>query len=177
MGESRSRVKFGWRVVAVHVSTYMVIGALASALIEYATWWDAGSLGYLRSMDSIWVIAAPALQLVRALLFAVVLYPLRDRLLAQPRGWPVLWGLLVVLGLLGSYVAGPGSFEGAIYTTLPLDLQLLMLGLALVQTLVFSLCLVGWYRRPHPAWGWVFGVLVVLTLALSGGGALALLLT
>lgn len=177
MGESRSRLKFGWRVVAVHVSTYMVIGALASALMEYATWWDAGSPTYFRSMDSIWLIAAPALQLVRALLFAVVLYPLRDRLLAQPRGWLVLWGLLVVLGLLGSYVAGPGSIEGVIYTTLPLDVQLLMLPLVLVQTLVFSLCLVGWYRRPHRAWGWVFGILAVLTIALSGGGALALLLT
>lgn len=75
-----------------------------------------------------------------------------------------------------TYMAGPapGSIEGAIYTTLPLPFHVFGAPEVYGQSLVFSACLVGWYRRPHPAWSWVLGALTVLTLIVSAGGAAVL---
>jgi hypothetical protein len=72
---------------------------------------------------------------------------------------------------LSTYGPAPGSIEGAIYTTLPLPFHMFGLPEVLGQSLAFSVCLVGWYRRPHRAWGWVLGTLAGLTLLASAGGA------
>ncbi len=162
---------FTWRVSACHVVTYMVAGLLASTLLGYADWWNTEPLAHMRPLDSPWVAAGPALQLLRGLIFAVVLFPFRQRILDQRDGWLVLWGLLVGIGILSTYGPAPGSIEGVIYTTLPLPFHVFGAPEVYGQSLAFSLCLVGWYRRPHRAWGWVLGTLAVLSMLVSIGGA------
>jgi len=175
MPSDSPRLQFWWRVTAVHVSTYMLAGLLAVVVLDYKSWWDTEELAYMRPMDSMWVAAGPSLQVIRGLVFAAVLYPFRTRILEQPRGWLVLWALLVGLGIVSTYAAAPGSIEGAIYTNLPLIFHIFGMPEVYLQSLAFSVCLVGWYRRPHKAWGWVFGVLTGITLFLSGAGQLAAL--
>lgn len=149
----------------------MLAGLLASTLLDYAAWWDTEPLAHMRPLDSPWVAAGPALQVLRGLVLAVVLFPFRERILERSRGWLALWGLLVGLGILSTYGPAPGSIEGAIYTTLPLPFHVFGAPEVYAQSLVFSLCLVGWYRRPHPAWSWVFGTLAALAMLVSVGGA------
>lgn len=149
----------------------MLAGLLASTLLGYAAWWDTEPLAHMRSLDSPWVAAGPALQVLRGLIFAVVLFPFREPILERSGGWLSLWGLLVGLGIVSCYGPAPGSIEGAIYTTLPLPFHAFGMPEVLGQSLVFSVCLVGWYRRPHRAWGWVLGTLTVLALIVSIGGA------
>jgi hypothetical protein len=104
----------------------------------------------MRPTSSPWVAAGPALQLVRGTLFAMVLWPLAEALLA--RSWLLLWGLLVGLAIFGTAGPAPGSLEGAWFTRLPLWLHAVGLPEVLLQTAMFSLLLVGWCRRPA---GWV----------------------
>jgi hypothetical protein len=154
----------------------MIAGILAMTLFDYAAWWDTRELSHMRALDSPWVAAGPSLQLARGLVFALVLYPFRSRILCEPRGWLALWGLLVGVGILSTYAAAPGSIEGAIYTRLPLVFHAFGAPEVYLQSLAFSLCFVGWYRRPHKAWGWVFGLSTALTLLLSTAGVLIPLL-
>ena len=78
-----------------------------------------------------------------------------------------LVGLLVGVGILSTYAAGPSSVEGVIYTELPLKYHVFGIPEVFGQALAFSMCLVGWYRHPHRAWGWVLGTLTVFTMLMA----------
>lgn len=168
---SRPLATFVWRAIACHVVTYMLAGLLAQTLMNYAAWWDTEPLANMRRLDSPWVAAGPALQVLRGLVFAAALFPFRERILEHSGGWLSLWGLLVGIGIVSTYGPAPGSIEGLIYTTLPLPFHVFGLPEVVAQSLAFSVCLVGWYRRPHEAWGWVLGTLTVMALVVSLGGA------
>lgn len=163
--------RFAWRVVAAHTGTYLVAGLLGSTLLDYASWWETEWMSHYRPMDSSWVAAGPALQVIRGGILAVVLYPFRSVFLERKRGWLDLGILLVGVGILSTYSAGPSSVEGVIYTELPLKYHLFGIPEVFGQALAFSICLVGWYRRPHRAWGWLLGTLTVFTMLMAVAAA------
>jgi hypothetical protein len=117
------------------------------------------------------VALGPALQVIRGLLFAGVLYPFRRVFLDEPAGWLKLWGLFLGLAILGTSGPAPGSFEGMIFTRTPAMDQILGLWEAVLQTLFASLVLVAWHRRPGRAWGIAMYSLWTLTILMSLAGA------
>jgi len=165
---------FAWRVVALHMVTYFLAGIVAFFALDYRAVFESGPMsGFLRPIDSIWIPIGPSLQWVRGLLFAVVLYPIADSFLFKKNGWLILWGLFVGLAILGTCAAPGGSLEGVIYTRLSLKAHLFGLPEIMSQTLLFSLGLVAWCRRPA-RWMNVLGIIaVVLIVLMSGLGALA----
>lgn len=167
---SLSFVGFVWRVTAVHMLSYFLVGLVAFVVVDYATLYSTTALRLLmRPTSSAWVAAGPTLQIVRGLLFAAVLWPLRARLLA-PRGAIVLAGLLVGLAIFGAAGPAPGSLEGLWFTTIPLHVQLLGLPEVLVQTVLFSVVVVAWCRSParwpHVVAG--IGVFAVVVMGILG---------
>ena len=162
--------RFAWRVVAAHTTTYMVAGLLASTLLDYEAWWTTEWMAHYRPMHSPWVAAGPALQVVRGLLLAAVLWPFRDTFLRGARGALQLWALLVGVGILSTYGAGPGSIEGVVYTALPPAYHVFGLPEVYGQALAFSGILVGWCRWPHRAWDVVLGLGTGLTVLMSLAG-------
>ncbi len=155
-----------------HLVTYAAAGLVASSLLDYAAWWETGALSHMRPLDSPWVAAGMGLQVVRGLIFAMVLYPFRAVFLRERLGWLVLWGLLAGVGILAPYGPSPGSVEGAIYTELPLAAHVFGLPEVYAQSFAFAACLCGWYRWPHRAWGAIFGILGVLAILASLAGVL-----
>jgi len=161
------------RVTACHVVTYFVAGVLAYTLLDYRALFASDQLAcYMRPIDSPWIAAGPALQVIRGLILALALYPFRRVFLDEPRGWLPLWGLIVGLAILSTAGPCPGSVEGLVYTKVPAISQLRGLPEVVLQTLAFSLLLVGWHRRPHRAWGLVVGTLAVLVVLMSVAGVL-----
>ena len=57
-----------------------------------------------------------------------------------------------------------------IYTRLPLEHHVFGMPEVYGQSLACSVALVGWYRHPNRAWGWVLGTLTVLAVLLSLAG-------
>jgi hypothetical protein len=166
--------RFFLRVTACHMVTYFVAGLLAYTLLDYATVFQSEHFAcWMRPTTSRWVAAGPGLQWIRGFIFALVLYPFRNVFLGGERGWLKLWGLLLGLGILSTYGPAPGSVEGLLYTTIPPLQQVKGLSEVVGQSLVFSILLVGWYRKPHKAWGIVLYSLAVLGVLMSLAGALA----
>ena len=165
---------FWWRVVATHMITYMVAGLVASTLFDYRALYADTELRHLmRPTTTAWVAAGPGLQVLRGTLFALVLWPIADRLVASLRGAWILYGLMLGLAVLGTAGPTPGSFEGVVYTTLPLRLHALGLPEVLVQTALFAFALVWWCRRPA-RWKNIFAsVLVALIVIMSALGVAA----
>jgi hypothetical protein len=163
--------RFAVRMTLCHMVTYWLFGMAAFLLADYKNLFQSGGLECLmRPTTSRWVAAGPALQFVRGLIFTVALYPFRSIILGTPRGWLKMWGLLVGLAILSTAGPTPGSFEGFLYTTIHPLHQLIVLPEGILQTLALSLALVGWHRRPHRAWGIIFGALTVLVVLMSVAG-------
>jgi hypothetical protein len=142
-------IKFVWKVLSLHMTTYFVIGAVASFVFNYKALWNCPELSCLmRPLDSPWVAAGSSLQFARGLLFAAVLYPIIGFFQNHRRGGPLLWSLFMGLSILGQAGPSPGSLEGVIYSKLPLAGHLTTMPEVFIQTLLFSTGLVAWRRRP-----------------------------
>jgi hypothetical protein len=162
------------RLTACHMVTYFVVGALAYFLFDYATAFRSPHFDcWMRQTTSRWVVAGPALQWIRGLLFAAALFPFRRVFLEGKHGWLKLWGLMLALAILGTAGPAPGSIEGLIYTTIPPLDQILGLREVVVQTLLFSALLAAWYRRPRRAFGVVLYGLTALVVLMSLAGLAA----
>ncbi len=165
---------FTWRVVSLHVLTYFLAGLAAFFILNYRQAFETTELRYLmRPTTSTWVAAGPALQVIRGVLFALILYPLASHFIRRGNGALLLWSLFLGLAILGTVGPSPGSLEGIIYTKLPLKLHLLGLPEVLIQTLAFSFGLVNWCRKPSRWKDVTSGIGVCLVILMSVAGVLA----
>jgi hypothetical protein len=156
------------KTVVVHTVTYFAAGILAFTLGDYEKTFSEPPLSYFMRP---WIMAGPLFQPIRGLVFALAFYPLRDVLFDRPRGWLILWWLLVALGVLSTFGPAPGSIEGLIYTIVPPVSQVLGLWEVLLQSLMFSFVLVYWVHHPSARWlNWTLGMVffLVMTLPLLG---------
>lgn len=160
------------KTVVVHTVTYFVAGILAYTLGDYEKTFSQPPLSYfMRPTSDRWVVAGPMLQPVRGVIFALALYPLRNVLFAQRRGWLTLWWLLLALGVLSTFGPAPGSVEGMIYTTIAPLAQILGLWEVLLQSFLLSVVLFYWVNHPGKQWlNWTLGIAfsIVMLLPLLG---------
>ena len=164
------------RSAIVHTVTYTVVGLAAMNLFRYggAIRDDPVRAATLRETTDPRVMAGPLFQPLRGLLFGIAFYLLRDVLFAA-NGWLVLWTVLVVIGILGTFAPAESSIEGWIYRR-PSPTGFLWGGLLeiLTQSLLLSLLTFLWVRNPAATWlAWTFGTLFVLALAMPTLGLLA----
>jgi hypothetical protein len=154
--------------------TYFLAGLAAFLILDYRQAFETTELRYLmRPTTSLWVAAGPALQPLRGLLFALVLYPFAADFVRRSNGVLLLWGLFLGLAVLGTAGPSPGSFEGIIYTKLPLRLHLFGLPEVIVQTFLFSIGLVTWCRKPAKWKNIASGICVGIVFLMSIAGLLA----
>lgn len=164
--------RFFFRVSTCHVITYMIAGVLAYTIMDYPVQFSQACSNMI-STDSPRVALGPALQVIRALIFAVVLFPFRRVFLDERWGWLKLFGLFLGLAILSTAGPAPGSVEGMIYTKLPIKGQIIALWEVVLQTLALSILVVAWHRKPNRAWAIVMGSLAALVILMSIVGAIA----
>src|SRR5262245_7075224 len=163
------------KTIVTHTVTYFLIGLAAFWSFGYArTFADPGVQSLMRQTDEPLVMAGPLFQPIRGLLLGLVFYLLSEPLFGARRGWLVLWLVLVVVGILGTFGPAPGSLEGMVYTTLPLRFHFLFLPELVVQSLALAGLL--WYWVTHQrtrllTWG--LGAAFVAVLLLPALGLLA----
>jgi hypothetical protein len=162
------------KTVIVHTITYFVAGVLAYKLGGYEKSFAQPPLSYfMRPTSDPLVTAGPLFQPIRGVIFALALYPLRSVLFVRPRGWLILWWLLLALGVLSTFGPSPGSVEGFIYTTIPPLAQIFGLWEVVLQSLLFSVILFYWVNRPGIRWlDWTLGVLFCVLMILPVLGLL-----
>ena len=144
----RSFFAFTLRVIIVHMATYFLFGIIMSNVFDYGEIFKREIIrDYMLPMDEHNVILGPFLQPIRGLIFAIGVWPIRSLLIEKKRGWLILWGLLVTIGILSTPAAAPASIEGILYSKLPMWYHLMGLPEILLQTLLFSIWLVWWERQ------------------------------
>ena len=166
-------VSLAVKTVVCHTLTYMVMGALAYNLLNYAAVINNPNSG-MRPATSLWVLFGAPLQVFRGVLFASVFYPLRAQLFGRRNGWLVMAWMLIGIGILGTFAAPGGSLEGFIYTTMPTAGQLRGYLEVVPQALLLSWLLCFWMNHARTKWlNWTLGILYALCVVLPGMALLA----
>ena len=161
---------FAVRTIVVHTITYTLMGILAMISLNYAEQFSKPDMAsWMRQTTDPIVMAGPLFQLIRGLVFALVFYPFRELLFMKKNGWLLMWWTLFGLGILSTFGPVPGSIEGMVYTTIPIQNQLIGWLEVVPQAFLFSAILFYWVRQPEKKWlSWtlttVFIVLLLLIL-------------
>jgi hypothetical protein len=162
------------KTVIVHTVTYFIAGILAYTLGGYEKTFSQPPLSYfMRPTSDRWVMAGPLFQPIRGVIFALAFYPLRSVLIADRRGWLILWWLLLALGVLSTFGPAAGSVEGLIYTIIPPLVQMRGLWEVLLQSFLFSFILFQWVNHPEKRWlSWTLGIAFCIVMILPVLGLL-----
>lgn len=147
----KEKVGFVLRVLAAHVVTYILCGVIFSALFHYDILYQQGNTKYfMRPLDGSSSLLGPAFQIVRGLLFGLILLLIKDSIIQKKYGWLKLWAIIAVIGIFNTPGPSPCSIEGMIYTQLPCELHLKGAPEILVQTLLFSCLVANPFKLKNP---------------------------
>ncbi|GAB2768361.1 hypothetical protein GCM10027275_08670 [Rhabdobacter roseus] len=137
---------FIWRVAAAHTIAYFIAGLFAVTFLNYKEHYASEFLsGFMRQVDDPLVALGPALQVIRGIIIALVLLPFRHVFLSERHGMLKLAWLLLGLSYISTIGPSPGSFEGYIYTILPVQYHLLGIPETLLYIALLVFILQLWY--------------------------------
>ena len=123
MGLKRFSI-FAGKVIAAHVTTYFLAGALAYNFLirDFYTGPNPIFATFMRTEaePALWAHVVRwflPVQILRGFLMAAVIYPLFDTLKTWSfrKRYLLIAGLYLVLGFWGATVAAPGTLEGMVY--------------------------------------------------------------
>lgn len=156
------------KTILTHTVTYSIMGMLALVFLNYAGFYTESSLNLMmRKTTEPIMMLAPTFQPIRGFLFGLVFYLLREPFFGKKNGWLVMWTVLVVIGIVGTFGPTPGSLEGIFFTIFPLEVHLRGLPEVLLQSLLLSVLLFYWVNHPENKWlGWVMGLAFFLLAVL-----------
>jgi len=154
------------KTIVTHTVTYTLMGILALQFLHHAEKFARPYMvGWMRQLNDPLVMAGPLFQPIRGLIFALVLYPLREIMFGKKNGWLIVWWTLVGLGILSTFGPASGSVEGMVYTLIPIPQQLLGWLEVIPQAFLLSLILWFWIVHPEKKWlSWVMGVAFFFSL-------------
>ena len=155
MVSMRSVLTFVAGVIVLHIVTYYLAGTIALVGMSEGQYYppSPNAIAFLRDPTSSYVqsLVLPA-QALRGLLFAIVLYPFRRRIMELEQ---YLGGLLVtaVVFVLGEVASSGGIIERFVYyTPIPVGFVVTTFFEVLIQTLLFGQLLIYWERRFNKAY-------------------------
>jgi len=165
---------FVWRITASHIISYFIAGIFAIIVLDYDEIFGIGALSFMRPTDSsAWIPAGPGLQVIRGILLSFFLFPFRKIFFESKYGWIKFWLLLFGLGYLLTISAATGSFEGLIYTNIPLKYHLIGLPEIVLYMTLFTVFMWGWYSYPKKIFNILSIIFVTIIVLMSFMGVLA----
>ena len=164
---------FVWRITATHTVAYFIAGIFALLVLKYDEIFNIGALSFMRPTDSPWVAAGPGLQVIRGILLSFFLYPFRTIFFETKKGWVKFWFLSFGLSYLLTISAAIGSFEGLIYTNIPIKYHLIGIPEILLYITLFTVFMQSWYKKPKKIYNIISIIFVLLIVFMSLMGILS----
>lgn len=164
----KENFKFTWRTTASHTIAYFCAGIFALLVIDYKDWFSEGAISsFMLPTDTPIVALGPALQIIRGLIMALVLLPLRKVFTEGKYGFLKLWLLVLGLSVFSTFAAAMGSLDGFIYTNVPIIEQILGYPEALLWATLFVGILWAFYKYEKKAINVIAIVFFLLIILLS----------
>lgn len=126
MENRKSIFKFFWKITYSHVIAYFIAGIFALVFIGYKELFATETMSlFMKPVNDPIVMLGPTLQIIRGILIAIAIYPLKDAFLKKKRGYIYLGIIILVFSLFSTIGPTSGSLDGFIYTIIPIKYQLL----------------------------------------------------
>lgn len=165
---------FCWRMTSLHMISYLTAGLFALLVLNYGEFFSSESMSLImRPITSPYVSIGPALQIILGFFMSIFLFPFRTIFISQKNGWIYLFLLILGFSVFSPQLPAPGSFEGLIYTTIPLKDHLLSLPESIIYSFLISFMLFMWYKKPNKAWNVFTIIIVCLIFLMSIAGLLS----
>jgi hypothetical protein len=170
----KDSIKFIWRVVAAHVIAYFIAGVVAMNVFNYEELFSSGTISLLMKPTTLPIIAfGPCLQIIRGLIMALVLLPVRKVLTEEKYGFLTLALLILGLSVLSTFGPAFGSVDGFIYTKLSFMEHIIGYPEAILWISLLTGILWIFYRFEKKAINITAIVLLILIFSMSTMGYLA----
>ncbi len=161
---------FIFRITVAHTVAYFFAGIFAVVFMNYKEHYASDSLGLLMlPVNSPLVALGPGLNVLRGIILGIILLSVRTIILGE-KGFLKLAILTIGLSFISTIGPTPGSFEGYIYTKLPLQYHLLGIPETLVYVALFAGIPYVWYKAEKKYFNIIAIVLVLLILLMSFAG-------
>lgn len=161
----KNNVKFITIVSYSHFLAYFFAGIFALAVADYENLFATPEMALLmRQFGDPMIMLGPVLQIFRGVLIALILLPIKDVILDGKHGFLKLGILILGLSFLSTIGPTPGSFDGFIYTIIPVKSQLLGYPEAIFYILLF--CSLIWisYKIDQK---WLYIIFILFTIIIS----------
>ena len=166
--KNRKNITFAWRITASHTIAYFCAGIFALLVIDYKTWFSDGAISsFMLPTDTPIVALGPVLQIIRGIIMALVLLPLRRVFTEGKYGFIKLWILVLGLSVFSTFAAAMGSIDGFIYTNVPIIEQIMGYPEAFLWTTLFVGILWAFYKFENKVINIVAIILIVLIALMS----------
>jgi len=174
--KNEENIKFIWRVVAAHVIAYFIAGILASQVLYCQDWFLNGVLSsVMRPANAPIVVLGICLQVIRGLIMALVLLPMRRVFIEGKYGFLIFWLLIVGLSVISTFAAAQSSMDGFIYMKISLMEHIIGYPVAILWISLFTGILWVLYKYEKKAINIIAIVLFVLIVLMSTAGYFAVL--
>ena len=171
--KNKENFKFVWRVIAAHVIAYFIAGVFAINLFNYKELFSSGTLSlFMKPTTDPIVALGPCLQIIRGLIMALVLLPVRKVFTEEKYGFLKLGLLILGLSVLSTFAAAFGSIDGFIYTNLSFMEQIIGYPEALLWIFLFIGILWVFYKYEKKTINIIAAVLLILIVLMSTMGYL-----
>lgn len=117
---NKENFKFAWRIIVAHVIAYFIAGLSASNLFNYGELFASNTLSLLMRpvTEPVVALGGGVLQIIRGIIMALVLLPIRKVFTEEKCGFLKLGLLILGLSVMSTFAAATGSVDGFIYTKL-----------------------------------------------------------
>ena len=168
MERKEGLAKYFWRVTYAHTIAYFIAGIFAVVFMDYDGLWALPYFSFMRPLDSPVIALGPVFQILRGFLYALVFLPLRKQLFGKKYGLAKLGLLLFGLTYLLTFGPGIGSFEGYIYTVIPVRYQMRGIPEMLLWLLLFVAILHVSAKYAHKKIVTVMSAVIMVLIVLMG---------
>ncbi|MPQ44231.1 hypothetical protein [Clostridium tarantellae] len=134
-----NNLRFILKTTIIHILTYILCGIIFSTIFSYNSLFNINGVnGFMKEFGDSSTLLGPLVQVIRGIVFGIVLLLFKDIFMGKKYGWLKLWTILSVIGIINTPAPAPFSIEGIIYTNLPLEFHLKIAPEIIIQTLLFS---------------------------------------
>jgi hypothetical protein len=160
-------VKYFWQVTYAHTIAWFIAGVFASKVLNYETLYlsDIAS-SFMRPVNEPIVALGLSLQIFRGIIIGFVILPLRKVFFEEKHGFLKLAGILVGLSLISTFGPTWGSFDGYIFTKLPVMYHIIAYPEAIIYFTLFVGILFVSMKYQHKKIITILSIIFVLLIVL-----------
>lgn len=168
-------LRFISKVTVLHIFTYILCGIIFSTIFNYHSLFIMdGVNGFMKEFGGSSTLIGPLVQVIRGILFGIILLLFKDSFIGKRYGWLKLWALIAIIGIINTPAPAPFSIEGIVYTKLPLEFHLKGAPEILIQTLLFSYLIAKPLKKKkiqfieENKYGFICAVVCMVLFSISG---------